>query len=291
MVALSTISDGDQAVAADVNQLIEAMNGVGNTPVLHTGVNDDNVYALSVKNAGAGGKSFRAIDSSGSDRIRVTSSGVEIDSTGSGTLALAVTRSASETLTNKTLTTPTIADFSNATHSHQDAAGGGVVGAWVKIADTLLTSSAASIAFAGVPQTYAHLRLHVIGRGEESTQAVALNLRFNSDNSTAYRFVSVDDGVAAASTAGTAATVGAIPGSSAAAGNFGAAVIDLPHYTSTAFKQAVGLSGWTSSATDIHARHSYVSWGSTAASTHITLLPGAGQFSVGTRATLYGITS
>ena len=34
---------------------------------------------------------------------------------------------ASQTLTNKTLTTPTIASFANATHDHSDAAGGGVI--------------------------------------------------------------------------------------------------------------------------------------------------------------------
>jgi hypothetical protein len=33
----------------------------------------------------------------------------------------------SQTLTNKTLTTPTIASFTNATHTHQDAAGGGLL--------------------------------------------------------------------------------------------------------------------------------------------------------------------
>ncbi len=36
-----------------------------------------------------------------------------------------VTLAASQTLTNKTLTTPTIGDFTNATHNHQNAAGGG----------------------------------------------------------------------------------------------------------------------------------------------------------------------
>jgi len=36
---------------------------------------------------------------------------------------------ATQTLTNKTLTTPTIADFSNAGHTHQNAAGGGQIGA------------------------------------------------------------------------------------------------------------------------------------------------------------------
>jgi hypothetical protein len=38
-----------------------------------------------------------------------------------------VTVSGVQTLTNKTLTTPTIADFTNATHAHTDAASGGTI--------------------------------------------------------------------------------------------------------------------------------------------------------------------
>ena len=40
-----------------------------------------------------------------------------------------VTTTGTQTLTNKTLTTPTIADFTNATHDHEDAAGGGQLNA------------------------------------------------------------------------------------------------------------------------------------------------------------------
>lgn len=36
-------------------------------------------------------------------------------------------RTLTQTLTNKTLTTPTIADFTNATHDHSNAAGGGTI--------------------------------------------------------------------------------------------------------------------------------------------------------------------
>lgn len=41
--------------------------------------------------------------------------------------AQAVNLSAAQTLTNKTLTTPVIADFTNANHSHRDAANGGLL--------------------------------------------------------------------------------------------------------------------------------------------------------------------
>lgn len=45
---------------------------------------------------------------------------------------------AAQTLTNKTLTTPTIASFTNATHNHQAAAGGGILDHGLALAGSLL---------------------------------------------------------------------------------------------------------------------------------------------------------
>lgn len=49
----------------------------------------------------------------------------------------AVGKTATQTLTNKTLTTPVIGDFTNATHTHGDAAGGGTLNASAIAAGTL----------------------------------------------------------------------------------------------------------------------------------------------------------
>lgn len=46
-----------------------------------------------------------------------------------------VTLTGSQTLTNKTLTTPTIASFTNATHDHSNAAGGGTLVSTVALSD------------------------------------------------------------------------------------------------------------------------------------------------------------
>lgn len=54
-----------------------------------------------------------------------------------------------DTLTNKTLTTPTIADFTNATHTHQNAAGGGTLSL------TSATTGTLTIARGGTGQTTA----------------------------------------------------------------------------------------------------------------------------------------
>jgi hypothetical protein len=52
----------------------------------------------------------------------------------------AVTIDGTQTLTSKTLTTPTIASFTNATHTHQNAAGGGTLDAAAIAAGTIATA-------------------------------------------------------------------------------------------------------------------------------------------------------
>jgi len=70
-----------------------------------------------------------------------------------------------QTLTNKTLTTPTIASFANATHNHADAAGGG------QITDAAL-SSAVTVAKGGTGLATLTASRFLVGNG---TSAVDLN--------------------------------------------------------------------------------------------------------------------
>ena len=56
-----------------------------------------------------------------------------------------------QTLTNKTLTTPTIGDFTNATHNHEDDSGGGLLdvdalGTAFKDEDNMASNSATAVA-------------------------------------------------------------------------------------------------------------------------------------------------
>jgi len=72
-----------------------------------------------------GASSFTA-----SQIVRMHASNDVLESTGytvPGSSGVMVSEADTQTLTNKTLTTPTIGSFTNATHDHADAAGGGVL--------------------------------------------------------------------------------------------------------------------------------------------------------------------
>lgn len=101
------------ATASAVNEITLANAATGNNPTITASGGDTDV-----------GLNFIP---KGTGAIQV--SGVPI-----------VTTTATQTLTNKTLTTPTIGDFTNATHSHTNNAGGGTLNASAIAAGTLATA-------------------------------------------------------------------------------------------------------------------------------------------------------
>jgi len=93
-----------------------------------------------------------------------------------------VGRATTDTLTNKTLTAPTIADLTNATHTHQNAAGGGTLNASAIGAGTMATArlgsgTADATTFLRGDQTYA---VPSSGAGGSTTQ-----VQFNSSGALA----------------------------------------------------------------------------------------------------------
>lgn len=165
------------------------------------------------------------------------------------------------------------------------------------VGDTEVTVAAASIAFTSIAADWRHLLLVVYARGDTAAITTQLQARLNADSAANYDHQAGNFGAAAATAAETFAATsmqfGTMPAGTAGADLFSGHVVVLPHYASARNKMAVGFAGRKSgTATGNMSWHAYAGfWRSNAAITQVTLLPGAGNFDVGTVATLYGMGS
>lgn len=158
------------------------------------------------------------------------------------------------------------------------------MGAYVKIAETTLSTAASTITFSSIPNTYTDLRLVVVGT---STTSGGLGIRFNSSG-TGYSVTRLrGNGTAASSdreTSTTSLNVGNIASTQPSLYNF-----DIFSYAGSTNKTALcqtsndlNGSGWVYSTVGL--------WSNTAAITSISVLEILGyQLAIGTTATLYGI--
>lgn len=107
------------------------LDGATNTATLQNKTLD-NTNSMTIKDANL----VIQDDGDTTKQFKIQASGITTGTTRTMTVPdadfTAVGIATTQTLTNKTLTTPTIADFTNATHNHSNAAGGGTVA----IADT-----------------------------------------------------------------------------------------------------------------------------------------------------------
>lgn len=165
-----------------------------------------------------------------------------------------------------------------------------------KIAQTVLVATAATIDFTSIPATFEDLLIVVQARGDTAAVATQVSLRFNNDSGGNYDSQDLygNNVLAAAgvASAGTSASLGQMPaatGTTAAAALFDVVV---PAYARTTFhKQGFMRNGRFSTegtGSTYISSASALNWRSTAAINRVTLIPSAGNFDIGTVATLYG---
>lgn len=176
---------------------------------------------------------------------------------------------------------------------------GGGSSAMTLIADTTVSgSAAATIDFSSIPGTYKHLRLIGQVRGDTAANNTALRLRMNADSTAAHyqwnyvQWYSGGTSNGAEGASDTAISTGEISASTSPANVPGTFTIDIPNYAGTVFNKTVnslyGFSTGSGTAGNL-AGNGMGYWASTAAITELTLLPGAGNFIIGSRVSLYGI--
>jgi hypothetical protein len=148
---------------------------------------------------------------------------------------------------------------------------------------------ASSVVFSSIPSTYRHLQLRILARSTRGATDDDLKLTFNGATTNYYRHEVYGTGstVSAYASTGTAIEVGHLNGSTSAANNFAATIIDILDYANTnKNKVSRSLSGGM----DLD-RIKFMSgaWFDTSAITSITLTAANGNLVQYSSFALYGI--
>jgi hypothetical protein len=165
------------------------------------------------------------------------------------------------------------------------------------LADTTLIATAASVTFASIPATFAHLLGVFYARTTSATTTDDfVNAQFNGDTAANYDRETLTASTAAVSASETfgitSASIGTAVGGGGAASVFSAFAFLIPHYAGTAANKAflgLGTAKWATVSGGLAIRHFGGFWRSNAAINQIVLLPAAGSFAIGSRFTLYGL--
>ena len=166
------------------------------------------------------------------------------------------------------------------------------------ISETVLSASAASIAFSSISDRFRHLILFTWARGDDAGAADEILLRFNGDSAGNYDwqqvFVSSTSITALASRAATSSRSTTSEGGGSFADTFSPGVMFIINYADAtaqkAFVTLSGRSGDLSANTQLALFARYGHWRSTAAITSITLIPSIGaNFVSGSKFSLYGV--
>jgi hypothetical protein len=162
------------------------------------------------------------------------------------------------------------------------------------IATQLLGTTASSVTFSNIPNTYKHLQIRCILRESLGTTIGGMYIQVNGDTGSNYAWHRVwGDGASAsagASSSTTAQLSGIIATTSGTASVFSSAIIDILDYANTnKYKTIRSLTGLDYNGSGYVGLHSGL-WMNTAAVTSITINPDSSQnWQQYSRFSLYGI--
>lgn len=214
-----------------------------------------------------------------------------------------VTRGAQGTTARTHLVGSIVASVFTASHHNDIAAAVEALELYsvLKIAGgTPLAAPAAQIDFAGIPSIFRTLIIEIDARGDTVAASTSIKMRLAATG------VSYDTGSnydrqyfqgfgatpsATEAFAEDSMIIGAIPAASAAAGLSGGGTIKIVNYAAASFNKRVTYDGGRKLGTasgDMARQQNIFFWRNSAIPTAIRLFPAAGNFEVGTVATLYG---
>lgn len=172
---------------------------------------------------------------------------------------------------------------------------GAAAGAYELISTTLITTSTAGVTFSSVPSTYKHLQIRYTSRQATSGVRDQLRVRFNGSSAYNYAYHKLEGNGSTVSSSAVTTTDGMNGGwmtaTSETANFFGAGVIDILDYASTAKNKTIrSFSGVNGSGGSYVSLNSGFFYTNTNAVTSIELNTlDVFSFAAGSRFSLYGI--
>jgi hypothetical protein len=256
---------------------------VPNVPTSVSVAQDSSVDAINVSftPAGTGGKAaiYRAISNPGNiEAVSYGSSPVQVTGVADGTAYTFTVRG--ETATGATTGYSSPSDSIIPSFKAMDL-----------ISTTVLSSPAANVTFSSIPQTYKHLQIRMVTRGNYSSGIFAIYASFNGNQTYSWHRFKADGSSMSADGYGSQSVMvfGNQPNANDTSNGFAATIVDINDYTSSAKnKTANYISSFTGS------NYGFVHFGSgaqfdTAPINTIVIGQQGNQFIAGSRISLYGI--
>lgn len=160
----------------------------------------------------------------------------------------------------------------------------------------------AVVEFNNIPQTYTHLQIRAIARGNRTPVTYDnFVLRFNSDTGSNYSYHTMYGDARAGgpfsegASSATVISAANIPGSASLASSFGSAIVDIWDYSNASKNTTVrSLSGYESNTTGYSSIYSSIclssgGWYNQAAVTTVTIIPSNSPFQQYSHFALYGV--